>query len=170
MKELVHSLTQIMEAEIIVQERTLEKLNEQQKIIVEYTLDKLEENLRDLDQLRPEVKKLDDERLNLKDRLAGKMGLEGEVSLAEITRTIIHSSMNDAQAKRLAELRETLIEKAREVRSKSKQNMLLIRHAIEVNNELLTQISGLGTDRVSTYSQGGRLVTSQHSAIVDAEG
>ncbi|MFH2000191.1 MAG: flagellar protein FlgN [Planctomycetota bacterium] len=170
MKDLVHTLTQVMEAEIAVQERTLAKLEEQQKIIVEYTLDKLEENLRDLDKLRPEIRKLDKVRLDVKNRLADKMGLKGDVTLADITKTIIDETRHDPQGKCLAELRERLIHTAREVRNKSKQNMLLIRQSIEVNNELLTQISGLELDRVSTYNPGGRIITSQHSAIVDAKG
>ena len=70
MDELFEELAGIIENEISVQHKTLEKLEEQQQILVKYSMDHLEDNLKDLDALHPEVKALDKARCAVKGRLA----------------------------------------------------------------------------------------------------
>ena len=151
MDELFEELAGIIENEISVQHKTLEKLEEQQQILVKYSMDHLEDNLKDLDALHPEVKALDKARCAVKGRLA--------------------DALKDAEApfkERLAALEERLIDAAKKVRTVSRQNMLLIRQAMDLNYELMRQIHGGEIERVSTYGQAGELLSASSTKIVDA--
>lgn len=151
MNELFEELAGIIETEISVQHKTLEKLVEQQQILVKYSMDHLEDNLKDLDALHPEIKALDQARCAVKEQLAD--------ALKEA----------DAPIKaRFAELEESLIDVAKEVRARSRQNMLLIRQAMDLNYELMRQIHGGEIERVSTYGQAGELLSASSTKIVDA--
>jgi hypothetical protein len=151
MNDLFEELAGIIETEIAVQQKTLAKLNEQQQILVRYSMDSLEDNLKDLDALHPEVKALDKARCVIKEQVAG--------------------ALKDADAPikaRLAGLEECLIKTAKSVRTVSRQNMMLIRQAMDLNYELMRQIHGGEIDRVSTYGQAGELLSSSGTKIVDA--
>lgn len=168
MKELFKELADIIEAEIAVQEKTIQSLNEQREIFVNCTLDQLEENLKSMDLQRLEAQALDKSRNALKERIALRLGIQGDQA------TLTHlSTVADGQLKEdLEQLKERLLETAKRLRKKSRQNMLLIKQSLELNFDLINQVQGKESrerqsELASTYSSSGELVCSSSSQMLD---
>ena len=169
MKELLEELAETIKAEIEVQERTLNKLEEQQQYVVEHTLEKLEGNITELDSMIPDFRRLEKSRLELRKHLAARLGLDDSVTLKTIIEKAVEREAHEPLDHELADLRNRLVELAGAVRAKSKQNMILLRQAIELNHDLRQKFLGVRGNRVSTYGQDGELVASTGSGVFNTK-
>jgi len=166
MSDIMQELTLIIEAEVELHEKTIEKLQEQLEILVECALENLEVNLKKLDSLRAESKKLCEERVKAKKRLMRKTGLKNsQVTLAKLA-----AAEGGPYVKRLLTAKDRLVETAKKIRSQSRRNMILIRQSLELNSELLVQISRNHGKEVSTYDHSGEIIQTPNKGMVDAKG
>jgi hypothetical protein len=165
MKDVREDLARIIEAEIRVQQRILDRLKEQEDILVKCSFSDLEDNLKQLEGLRYEARELHRDRENLKADLARWLHLKGDqVPLKELA-----GAAGGPYAEGLSRLRERLIEAAKCVRAQSRLNMVLIRQSIKLNDELIAGVRGGFADQLSTYGKAGEIISEERSGIVDAQ-
>jgi len=170
MKELFKELANIIEAEIAVQEKTLDSLEDQRRIFVDCTLNMLEGNLKELDVQRVEAQALDKARESLKERIATKLGIEED----KTTLTSLSRVADTESGKDLLVLKERLLETAKRLRRQSRKNMMLIKQSIDLNCDLMSEVQGKKSDRRSldttpTYGKKGELVSNSCAGIVDTK-
>jgi hypothetical protein len=169
MRACLEELKNIIATEIEVQEGTLAKLEDQQRFIIDHALDELDENLRELDHMLLDYRELETARHEVRLRLAADLGLEPSATLGEIIERARSINEEGVLCADLEHLRERLMDIAARVRSRTKQNMVLLRQSIELNHELLSKVFGNQVDRMSTYGQAGELVSTAGKGVVDAE-
>lgn len=169
MRALLEELAATIREEIAVQEKTLAKLEEQQQCVVEHAMDRLEENLTELDGMLPSYQQLEEKRRGLGVDLARRLKMDEKATLKAIIEGTPEAASRGPTRGELTKLRNRLVEIAEKVRTKSRQNMILLRQAIELNHDLLQQVFKGGGERVSTYGQGGELVAAAGSGVVDTK-
>ncbi|MBU0753874.1 MAG: flagellar protein FlgN [Planctomycetes bacterium] len=167
MQALLEELAGTIIEEIAVQEKTLAKLEEQQRFVVEHAMEKLEKNLTELDAMLPSYQQLEEKRKSLGTQLARRLGMEDQATLKSIIEATLKQPERGSPRSELADLRNRLVGIAEKVRAKSKQNMILLRQAIELNHDLLQRVFKGRGERVSTYGQDGELVAAFGSGVVD---
>jgi hypothetical protein len=165
MSDMLEELAGLMEAEIALQEQTLEKLMEQQDILVACELDRLESNLKALEELRTEVMRRERERTAEKKRIARLLKIEGDTpSLVKLL-----EEARGPLCDRLTQLSGRFMALLKAIRRQSRKNMVLIRQSLELNQALLTQITGKNKEQALTYGQRGEFIPSSQSGVVNAK-
>lgn len=165
MKACFEELIGILRAEIDVQEKIMDTLSEQRTILVKSQMDKLETNLDKLEKARFEAEAMDKTRVSKKHGIASRLGIkEGAVTLSEIA-----EAAEGPQREELLELKDRLTSSAKKIKQFSRQNMLLIRQCIELNNELIQNLLGKKITNLSTYEKSGELKKSADSKMVDTK-
>ncbi len=167
MRGSMKKLLEIIEKEVGVQQKILEKLEEQQAVLVKLATEKLEENLEELEKWRCEAKAIFEKRIALQQNLGTgakhKGGLKTVPTLSEIACT------GDEKAdKALSRHRDKLIRTVKKIRSQSRKNQVLIRHSLDLNTELMNKAFGTDRERVSTYGNSGELLARSSVDMVDA--
>jgi uncharacterized protein YeeX (DUF496 family) len=126
LSSLVSQLIQVIKREIVCLERFLTLLSEEQRALVENDVDSLQKSIEDQEKTIWDARKLEEDRINLTDRLAEKLKIDkDQVNISKLIELV-----EESYSTKLRELQSTLSSLYAKLERQRKKNEFLIKQSM----------------------------------------